>query len=193
MTTRPRPLPAPSESHATGRTAGDATAARAGTASRLTANTIDLCGLPLTAIGDAAADYCVGVRKLLLGQLDASRVRFAAAVRKDQQFALAHAAAAIVSTGNADEVNRRLRAARCLATGGTRRERQHVEILAAVLRGDVERSLALGIEHLGEFPEDVVVLHVISEAMKRSSDPRMRAAFLRTVVTVVRRAARADV
>ena len=157
------------------------------------AATFDQCGLPLTATVDAAAAYAKGVTALLSGQLAASRANFTSALNRDSSFALAHAAAAIVCPGSAEHVRCRLHTARWCATRGTRRERQHVEILAAVLRGDVDRAVALAVEHLGEFPEDVLVLHVVSEATKGANGPSRSAEFLPTIVAVLRSAARSDI
>lgn len=54
------------------------------------------------------------------------------------------------------------------ARGGTRRERQHVEIVALVLVGDIARARALRAAHLAEFPDDVLVVHLFELVEARS-------------------------
>ena len=44
----------------------------------------------------------------------------------------------------------------------TRRERQHIEVIRLVLSGERERAAVLGREHLLEFPDDVVVVDVLT-------------------------------
>jgi len=44
--------------------------------------------------------------------------------------------------------------------GATRRERQHVEIVALALVGAVARAQALRAAHLAEFPDDVLIVHL---------------------------------
>ena len=41
--------------------------------------------------------------------------------------------------------------------GVSRRERQHLEIVALMLKGDADRARALGAEHLAEFPDDTLI------------------------------------
>ena len=54
------------------------------------------------------------------------------------------------------------------ASGATRRERQHVEVVALVLVGDVARARALRGAHLAEFPDDVLIVHLFDLAEARS-------------------------
>jgi len=44
----------------------------------------------------------------------------------------------------------------------SRRERQHVAVIALVLEGNLARASVLGREHLGEFPTDDLVRHVLA-------------------------------
>ena len=57
------------------------------------------------------------------------------------------------------------------AHGATRRERQHVEIVALVLVGDVTRARALRAAHLAEFPGDVLIVHLFDLVEARSPPP----------------------
>ena len=54
------------------------------------------------------------------------------------------------------------------AEGLTRCERQHVEIVALVLVGDVARARALRGAHLAEFPDDVLIVHLFDLVEGRS-------------------------
>jgi hypothetical protein len=60
-------------------------------------------------------------------------------------------------TESEQAVSRVLAAAR----SSTRRERQHVEIVALALVGDVARAQALRAAHLAEFPDDVLIVHLV--------------------------------
>jgi len=118
----------------------------------------------------AAAHYDQGVERLVGSSPDAIE-SFRAALSEDAMFGVALAALAwstrVFGTDNGDGV-RALE--RCLggSTTMTRRERQHVEVVAMAMRGDVERAQALGSDHLCEFPEDAVVTCVIG----REREPR---------------------
>jgi len=46
----------------------------------------------------------------------------------------------------------------------TRRERQQAQVVGALERGHVARSLVLAREHLREFPDDVVVRDAAAKA-----------------------------
>jgi len=82
------------------------------------------------------------------------------AAAADPGFALAPAALSMVlrDTGRRDEAKENAALARSLAAGSTRRERQHVEAVAAMADGDGPRSFALMQEHLAEFPRDALLL-----------------------------------
>jgi len=47
-------------------------------------------------------------------------------------------------------------------TRATRRERQHIEVIRLLLDGERDRAAVLGREHLREFPNDVLVSHVLA-------------------------------
>jgi hypothetical protein len=46
------------------------------------------------------------------------------------------------------------------ARGMERRDRQHVEVVALALVGDLARARALRAAHLAEFPHDVLIVHL---------------------------------
>jgi hypothetical protein len=118
----------------------------------------------------AAAHYDQGVERLVGSSPDAIE-SFGAAVAEDAMFGVALAALAwSTSAFGADNGDGVRALERCLggSTTMTRRERQHVEVVAMALRGDVERARALGSDHLREFPEDAVVTCVIG----REREPR---------------------
>jgi hypothetical protein len=53
----------------------------------------------------------------------------------------------------------------------TRRERQRVEILSAILQGQTAHALGLAFEHLDEFSIDPVVVRMLSSAVADRGDP----------------------
>src|SRR6267378_7024791 len=85
----------------------------------------------------------------------------AAAVAADGEFALAHAGAALFAMfqGDGAAAKAAVERARGLVAGATRRERQHVEALAAVAGGEAARGLGLIEEHVREFPRDALLVH----------------------------------
>ena len=84
------------------------------------------------------------------------------AVRLDAGFAMALAVLAIASKwslgGDAWRAPMAT-AQRCRAI--SRRERQQIDVIALALDERFERASALGLEHLCEFPDDVIVALVI--------------------------------
>lgn len=112
-----------------------------------------------TADGKAAASYQVGVDLHMSGNPGGEEaLREAAAA--DPGFALAPAALTMVlrDTGRRDEAKETAGLARSLATGATRRERQHAEAIAVLAEGNGPRAFALMQEHLAEFPRDALIL-----------------------------------
>jgi hypothetical protein len=55
--------------------------------------------------------------------------------------------------------------------GAGREERQHVEILAAVLDDRLSHALGLAFEHLREFPEDQLILDMLEWEISGRVDP----------------------
>jgi tetratricopeptide (TPR) repeat protein len=143
----------------------------------------DRYGLPLTTASALAAErFQQGMDRLLsfsAGVEDA----FAAALDADEHLAVAHAGAALHAAVVGDAATARASAARARETvaGATRRERQHVEAVSALLGGETARGLALVDEHVAEFPRDALLVNQASSAIGfagRSDREAHRAAFL---------------
>ena len=112
-----------------------------------------------TADSGAAARYRDGVDLHLSGNPGGeAALREAAAA--DPGFALAPAALTVVlrDSGKREEAKETAELARSLAAGATRRERQHVEAIAALAEGDGARAFALMKDHLAAFPRDALIL-----------------------------------
>jgi len=121
----------------------------------------DRYGLTLsTASAGAARHYQDGMDQLLSYGLGADQ-SFAAAVAADEGFALAHAGAALFSMFQGDGASAKaaIERARGLTASATRRERQHVEALAAIAGGEAARGMALIEEHVKEFPRDALLVN----------------------------------
>ena len=119
----------------------------------------DRYGLSLTASPAAAAAYVDAVDRLLAAR-EGALEGFDRAVAADPGFALAHVgrSRSLLVAGRGVEGRAAATAALALAGGLERRERRHVEALAAAATGPGDRALALVREHLREFPRDVVAL-----------------------------------
>jgi Tfp pilus assembly protein PilF len=125
---------------------------------------MDRYGLPLTTGSPAAAAaYGDGV-DLLLSASAGSADRLDAAIAADEGFALAHAARARVHQLRAEMADARtvVARARALAPGATRRERQHVEVIALGIEGVAPPAYAAARAHLEEFPRDALVLSLVT-------------------------------
>ena len=124
----------------------------------------DFGNLVITTDAAAAADaYSRGVQLLIFSSAEAEAV-LRDAVRADPNFALATVALglAVDARGLAAEGHDRADRADTTLAGATRRERQHIEVIRLVLSGERERAAVLGREHLREFPNDVLVAHVLT-------------------------------
>ena len=121
----------------------------------------DRYGLPLsTASAVAAERYQDGMDRLLSYGVGADQA-FSAAVEADPGFALAHAGRALFALFQSDGATAKtaVEQARKLASGATRRERQHVEALATIAGGEGARGLGLIEEHVKEFPRDALLVN----------------------------------
>jgi len=121
----------------------------------------DRYGLTLSTTSAAAArHYQDGMDRLLSYGFGADQ-SFAAAVAADEGFALGHAGAALFSLFQGDGASGKasIERARGLTAGVTRRERQHVEALAAIAGGESARGLAQIEEHVKEFPRDALLVN----------------------------------
>ena len=120
----------------------------------------DRYDLPLTTDSEpAAAAYREGIDCILSGWIGADEA-LNRAIAADPDFGLAYIARARVHQLYAQSADARAMASRAreLAARATRRERQHVEVLAAAVEGRPAAALAGAEEHLEEFPRDALVL-----------------------------------
>ena len=99
---------------------------------------------------------------LVLSQNYGAEDKFLLAIESDQGFALAHIALAFVLHVRVavNEARESADTGRSLTSGITRREQQHIEILARFVHGDNLGSYALVKEHLAEFPADAFLLRM---------------------------------
>src|SRR5438445_13401986 len=143
----------------------------------------DRYGLPVTTTSAVAAErFQEGMDRLLSFSAGAEAC-FAAAVEADEGRARAHGGVALVAVVQGDAATARAAAetARRTVAGATRRERQHVEALYALVGGDAARGLDLVDEHVAEFPRDALLVNQTSSAIGlggRSARAQCRAPFL---------------
>lgn len=127
----------------------------------------DRYGLELTTSSAvAAARFQDGMDRLLSYDAGADE-SFAAALEADPGLAVAHAGIAVLAVVQGDAAAARAAAGRAreAATSATRRERQHVEALSALVAGETGRGLALVDEHVAEFPRDAVLVNQAGNAI----------------------------
>jgi len=111
---------------------------------------------------EAAAWYAEGVCLLVRSPSDAVPA-LRAALAADPSLGVALAALAVAAAERNEDVPvDLLEAAVATSSSATRRERQHIEIVAAALSGDAPRARALSYEHLAEFPSDLLVASVVA-------------------------------
>jgi tetratricopeptide (TPR) repeat protein len=127
----------------------------------------DRYGLPITTASPVAAASFQDGMDALLSYGPGAEESFTAALRADDRLAVAHAGVALVAVVQGDAPAARAAAARARETvaGATRRERQHVEALSALVAGDTARGLALVDEHVAEFPRDALLVNQASSAI----------------------------
>lgn len=143
----------------------------------------DRYGLPVSTPSSLAArHYQEGMdRQLSYGP--GAEESFAAAIAADGGFAMPHAGAALLALFRGDGAAARAATGRAreLAASATRRERQHVEALSALVAGETARGLALVEEHVAEFPRDALLVNQASSAIGFAGRPdreEFRMAFL---------------
>ncbi len=119
----------------------------------------DPYGLPLSANAGAARAYLDGLGRVLRVQSGAAE-RVAEAVRLDPDFALGHAALALLGTEwEADvDVAASLAAAERTAARGDERERRFVEVVAARVAEPGAASAAALLSYLNTYPEDALAV-----------------------------------
>ena len=120
----------------------------------------DRYGLGLSTASQAARDaYVEGVDLLLAGNFG-SEAALERSIAADPGFALAHAALARTRQlySKLDAAKEGATRARGLAARLGRQERANVEMLATLVDGKGPAPLPFALEHLAEFPRDVMVL-----------------------------------
>src|SRR5262245_53314001 len=127
----------------------------------------DRYGLPVTTASQVALDRFQEGMDRLLSYGPGADAYFAAAVEADPGLALAHAGAALfaVSQGDAATARAATGKARETVAGATRRERQHVAALSALVAGETGRGLGLVDEHVAEFPRDALLVNQAGSAI----------------------------
>src|SRR4030095_5771200 len=143
----------------------------------------DRYGLPVSTSSAVAVErYPDGMDNLLAYGLHGGR-SCAEAAAADESLALAHAGGALLAfmKGDGATAKSAIARARDLVGGATRRERQHVEALAALMGGETARGLALVDEHVEEFPRDALLVNQASSTIGFGGRPdreEFRHAFL---------------
>src|SRR5262245_52247399 len=133
----------------------------------------DRYGLPVSSSSATAAEhYQMGMDRILSYGAGADE-SFGAALAADPGLALAHAGAALFSflQGDGHAARAAIAEAERVAPGASRRERQHVGALSAIVGGDGARGLALIEEHAREFPRDALLVHQGSSMIGFSGRP----------------------
>ncbi len=128
---------------------------------------IDRYGLAISTSSAAAAERFQDGMDRLLSYGPAAEESFAAALEADDGLAVAHSGVALLAVGRGDEATARAAVVRARDTvaGASRRERQHVEALGALIGGETERGLALVDEHVAEFPRDALLVNQAGSAI----------------------------
>jgi len=143
----------------------------------------DRYGLAVTTSSSVAAERFQQGMDALLSFAAGADEYFAAAQQADERLAVAHAGTALLAVGRGDAAAARGAVARARESvaGATRRERQHVEALSALVGGDTTRGLGLVAEHVAEFPRDALLVNQASSAIGfagRNDREEYRMAFL---------------
>lgn len=123
--------------------------------------TFDRYGLPLSTTSPAAADAYVRSVDASLALNGGAQEAAEEAIAADEGFALAHVALARLHQleGRMADAQAEKERALALAGGTTRREQQHLAVMARAIDGDGDGALALIHEHLQDFPRDAYLLN----------------------------------
>jgi tetratricopeptide (TPR) repeat protein len=127
----------------------------------------DRYGLPVTTASPRAVERFQDGMDRLLSYGPGADLGFAEALQHDEGLAVAHAGVALLALvqGDAAAARAAVGRARDAAAAATRRERQHVEALGALVAGETARGLALVDEHVAEFPRDALLVNQASSAI----------------------------
>jgi tetratricopeptide (TPR) repeat protein len=124
----------------------------------------DRYGLEISTTSDKAVERYADAIDLLLSMNAGAGPVLEQALALDDGLALAHATLALTLLGSGDRLAARAHIARAqsLSGGLTRRESQHVQVLAELVVGNGPRAIALIREHLFDFPRDMyLVFHAL--------------------------------
>src|SRR4029453_5605255 len=131
----------------------------------------DRYGLEVTTSSAVAAERFQEGMDRLLSYSAGAEESFGSALAADPSLAVAHTGLALLALVQGDAATARAAAGRAggrareSGVGATRRERQHVEALSALIAGETARGLALVDEHVREFPRDAVVANQAGNAI----------------------------
>jgi tetratricopeptide (TPR) repeat protein len=130
----------------------------------------DRYGQTLTSNSPTAVELYVDALDRQLSLNAGAEAGFEAAIEADEGFALAHAGLAFARAfrGKAEAAKVSSRRARALAGGTSRRERQHLEAVAAFVSGESSRARGLIREHLAEFPRDALAIQMATMLISTS-------------------------
>ena len=118
--------------------------------------------------------YSIGVQHLVSDQSDAMAwLSRAVAEEPNSPRANIALACAYALDGNASDAIASCRTALARRGGTSRRERQQVEILAALLDDRPAHALDLTFEHLEEYGPDPLVVHVLATVVSKRQDPAL--------------------
>jgi tetratricopeptide (TPR) repeat protein len=133
----------------------------------------DRYGLPISTTSSVAAARFQDGMDALLSYGPGADDAFAAALAADEALAVAHAGRALVAVMQGDAMAARDAAgkARDTVAGATRRERQHVAALSALVAGDTVGGLALVDAHVAEFPRDALLVNQAGSAIGFAGAP----------------------
>jgi hypothetical protein len=111
------------------------------------------------------------VRQIVTGQADAT-ASLRQAVEVHRELATVHIAlaCALALDGDARQSSAHTQEARQHLAGAARRDRQHVEILAAVLEDRLTQALGLAFEHLAEFGPDPLLVSMLTRRIQQRQD-----------------------
>ncbi len=120
----------------------------------------DRYDLELSTYSEVARDHYVAAVDLLLSLQPGTDLELAAALTADPGFAMAHAAMARFhqTWGRAAQARASIAAARANLLSVSRREQQHISLLATLIDGNSPQALRLLLEHLDDYPRDALAL-----------------------------------
>jgi tetratricopeptide (TPR) repeat protein len=120
----------------------------------------DRYGLDLSTASRTAADAYIEAVEHILAAAEGADGALDRALAADPGFALAHAARArhLAIHGRATEAREAAARGQTLATGASRREKQHAQAIALAVSGDLPTALEATRAHLADFPRDALVL-----------------------------------